>query len=220
MILIVEDDVTLAHGLQLFVESLHFECSVAHNGYEAIEVIKSKKLQGMIVDMMMPQMDGITLLTHIRDLNPKPFIIMASALDSLEDKVKAFECGADDYIVKPYHFQELGYRLHALCKRHAVDLRRQLIFAHSILDEEQLQCQVYDKSIYLSRKEFQLLFFLLKNANRIFTRQQLLDAIWGIENDSFDRTVDTHIKSIREKVRCCDFEIVTVRGIGYKGVIL
>ena len=191
MILIVEDDITLAHALKSFVESLNFECCVAYNGYEALQILENNLIQGLVVDMMMPHMDGITLLSQIHTLNPKPFIIMASALGSLEDKTKAFELGADDYMIKPYYFEELGYRLHALCKRKAIDMRRKLVFASSSLDESHLVCQINGKTINLSRKEFQLLFFLLKHANKIFTRQQLLDAVWGMENESFDRTVDT-----------------------------
>lgn len=122
-------------------------------------------------------------------------------------------------MVKPYHFKELGYRIQALMKRSLIDLRHQLLFPHSFLDETQLLCRVNDQPIVLSKKEFHLLFHLLKHPNIIFTRQQLLDAIWGEESESYDRTVDTHIKSIREKVNSPDFEVLTVRGIGYKGVI-
>jgi two-component system, OmpR family, response regulator len=95
-----------------------------------------------------------------------------------------------------------------------------LSFKHSYLDEEQLLCKVMDQVILLSKKEFQVLFLLLKHPHTIFTRQQLLDRIWGEDNMSYDRTVDTHIKSIREKVKSPDFEIVTIRGLGYKGVIV
>ncbi len=220
MILIVEDDITLATTLANFLHSQHLENIVASDGIKALEIIKSYTITGMIVDMMMPNMDGLTLLQHIKNMNPQPFIIMSTALGSLEDKTKAFELGVDDYLVKPYHFKELGFRIQALLKRSAIDMRHQLVFQHTFLDETQLLCKVANQSIALSKKEFQVLFHLLKYPNIIFTRQQLLDRIWGEENESFDRTVDTHIKSIREKVTSLDFEIITVRGLGYKGVLL
>lgn len=220
MILIVEDDVLLAQTLETFLTSQNMACVVAHHGKEALEKIAEYTITGMIVDMMMPTMDGVTLLSAITQLNPKPFIIMSTALGSLEDKAKAFEMGADDYLVKPYHFKELGYRLQALLKRTNKDQRHQLVFNHSFLDEQQLLCQVHDQIIVLSKKEFQVLFHLLKHPQTIFTRSQLLDLIWGESSLSYDRTVDTHIKSIREKVKSPDFEIVTIRGLGYKGVLL
>lgn len=219
MILIVEDDHTLAESLAAFLKSMELESVIAHHGLEALEILKNTTIHGMIVDMMMPEMDGVALLMSLRYLNPKPFIIMSTALGSLEDKAKAFELGADDYMVKPYHFKELGYRIQALMKRSLIDLRHQLLFPHSFLDETQLLCRVNEQPVPLSKKEFHLLFHLLKHPNIIFTRQQLLDTIWGEESESFDRTVDTHIKSIREKVNSPDFEVLTVRGIGYKGVI-
>ncbi|MBS3991533.1 MAG: response regulator transcription factor [Erysipelothrix sp.] len=220
MILIVEDDVLLAQTLKTFLESQHMSCVVAVDGEEALSKIAEYTITGMIVDMMMPKMDGVSLLSAITHLHPKPFIIMSTALGSLEDKAKAFELGADDYLVKPYHFKELGFRIQALLKRTNKDQRHQLIFDHSFLDEQQLLCKVHDQSIVLSKKEFQVLFHLLKHPQTIFTRNQLLDLIWGESSLSYDRTVDTHIKSIREKVKSPDFEIVTIRGLGYKGVLL
>jgi two-component system, OmpR family, response regulator len=220
MILIVEDDKLLAQTLSDYLESQHIECVVAFDGEEALKKMKEYMISGVIVDMMMPKMDGLTFISSLTNLNPKPFILMSTALGSLEDKAKAFELGADDYLVKPYHFKELGYRIQALLKRTSKDTRHQLSFNHSFLDEEQLLCKVYDQNIALSKKEFQVLFLLLKHPQIIFTRQQLLDQVWGEDNMSYDRTVDTHIKSIREKVKSPDFEIVTIRGLGYKGVIL
>jgi two-component system OmpR family response regulator len=219
MILIVEDDHTLAETLANYLSSQHIPCVVAFDGEEALVKMKEYHVTGVIVDMMMPKMDGLSFIEAIARVTPKPFILMSTALGSLEDKAKAFELGADDYLVKPYHFKELAYRIQALNKRTQKDLRHQLVFDHSFLDEEQLLCKVYDQTILLSKKEFQVLFLLLKHPQTIFTRQQLLDSIWGEDNMSYDRTVDTHIKSIREKVKSPDFEIITIRGLGYKGVI-
>ncbi len=220
MILIVEDDQTLAETLANYLESQHMSCVVAFDGEEALRKMKEYTISGVIVDMMMPKMDGLSFIQTLQHVTPKPFIMMSTALGSLEDKAKAFELGADDYLVKPYHFKELVLRLQALRKRTIKESTHQLSFKHSYLDEEQLLCKVYDQSINLSKKEFQVLFLLLKHPQIIFTRQQLLDQIWGEDNMSYDRTVDTHIKSIREKVKSPDFEIVTIRGLGYKGVVI
>jgi two-component system, OmpR family, response regulator len=220
MILIVEDDKLLAETLSNYLESQHIACVVAFDGEEALKKIKEYNISGVIVDMMMPKMDGLSFIQALSHVSPKPFIMMSTALGSLEDKAKAFELGADDYLVKPYHFKELVYRLQALSKRTLKESTHLLSFKHSYLDEEQLLCKVMDQVILLSKKEFQVLFLLLKHPHTIFTRQQLLDRIWGEDNMSYDRTVDTHIKSIREKVKSPDFEIVTIRGLGYKGVIV
>jgi len=167
----------------------------------------------------MPYIDGNTLTAKLRSMNRDLPILMLTALDRFADKEKGFQSGADDYLVKPIDMQEMLLRIKALLRRSQIMSESRIVLPHLILDERTSQCILDNTPIELTRKEFRLLFHLLSAPNRIFTREQLMNEIWGYDSESYDRTVDTHVKRIREQVLSPDFEIVTVRGLGYKAVI-
>ena len=218
-ILIVEDDHHLSHILKTYLIKKSFEVDVAFDGIKALEMISSKKYDLVISDVMMPHMDGISLISKLRGMFPDLPLMILTALDQYQDKEKAFLSGTDDYLVKPVHLPELTLRIEALLRRYKIQMEHQIHLKHLLLDQKTMTCKIDDLFIELTHKEFQLLFKLLSYPNRIFTREELMDEIWGFDSESYDRTVDTHIKRIREHVKVDDFEIITVRGLGYKAVI-
>ena len=218
-ILIVEDDHHLSHILKTYLIKKSFEVDVAFDGIKALDMISSKKYDLVISDVMMPHMDGISLITKLRGMFPDLPLMILTALDQYQDKEKAFLSGTDDYLVKPVHLPELTLRIEALLRRYKIQMEHQIHLKHLLLDQKTMTCKIDDLFIELTHKEFQLLFKLLSYPNRIFTREELMDEIWGFDSESYDRTVDTHIKRIREHVKVDDFEIITVRGLGYKAVI-
>jgi len=218
-ILIVEDEHHLSHILQTYLRKKSFEVDVAFDGIKALDMISSKKYDLVISDVMMPHMDGISLISKLRSMFPDLPLIILTALDQYQDKEKAFLSGTDDYLVKPVHLPELTLRIEALLRRYKIQMEHQIHLKHLLLDQKTMTCKIDDLFIELTHKEFQLLFKLLSYPNRIFTREELMDEIWGFDSESYDRTVDTHIKRIREHVKVDDFEIITVRGLGYKAVI-
>ena len=218
-ILIVEDDHHLSHILKTYLIKKSFEVDVAFDGIKALDMISSKKYDLVISDVMMPHMDGISLISKLRGMFPDLPLMILTALDQYQDKEKAFLSGTDDYLVKPVHLPELTLRIEALLRRYKIQMEHQIHLKHLLLDQKTMTCKIDDLFIELTHKEFQLLFKLLSYPNRIFTREELMDEIWGFDSESYDRTVDTHIKRIREHVKVDDFEIITVRGLGYKAVI-
>ena len=145
---------------------------------------------------------------------------MLTALDNIKDKEESFMSGADDYVVKPVDMKELMLRVQSLLRRYKI-INKQL-FEHksTVLDYKTFICHINDQDINLTKKEFMLLFKLLSSSGQIFTREQLMNDIWGFDSYSYERTIDTHIKRLREKIHTDDFELVTVRGLGYKAVLL
>ena len=218
-ILVVEDEPHLLAILCKNLERQGYNVLKAKNGIEGFQMFESNHIDLIISDILMPYSDGNTLVKKIRYLNKDIPIIMLTALESYYDKEKSYNSGADDYMVKPVNMSELFLRIKAL-------LRRYRIVSESIYDIGSLHleynskiCLIKGKPAILTIKEFDLLYKLLSTPNRIFTREQLMNEIWGYDNESYERTVDTHIKRLREKIQVDEFEIVTVRGLGYKVVI-
>jgi len=219
-ILIAEDDIHLKKLLSVHLEQANFNVIEAGDGEKALDLLMQHHVDCVIADIMMPHMDGNTLIRSIRQASNDIPIIMLTALDGYEDKVKSFEGGADDYITKPVDFKELILRIKALLRRYKIMHENEIILKHTKIDYNSKTVLINDESIELPKKEFLLLFKLLSTPNQIYTREQLMNEIWGYDSESFDRTVDTHIKRIRERVISDDFKIVTVRGLGYKAVLL
>jgi len=192
-------------------------CTV--DGKEAMSAFENNHVDLVITDVMMPHIDGITLAKKIRQINKDIPIIILTALDSYSDKEKGFTSGADDYMVKPVEMQEMLLRVKALLRRYKVISNNKLTHKSLLLDSQTKECILKGKQIELTVKEFQLIYKLLSTPGRIFTREQLMNEIWGFDSDSYERTVDTHIKRLREKLISKDFEIITVRGLGYKAVL-
>lgn len=218
-ILIAEDDKNLRNILVSTLKKQNYTVEAAENGKAALDLFYSEKFDLVITDIMMPVMDGNALCAELRKIAPDIPILMLTALETLDDKEKGFNSGADDYLTKPFALKELLLRIKALLRRYGEVHENMISLPHTKLNYNTNTAILNDRAIELTKKEFLLLFKLLSNPNIIFTREQLMDEIWGYDSDSADRTVDTHIKWLRDKAENEDFKIVTVRGIGYKAVL-
>lgn len=216
-ILIVEDDKNLRRLMEVFLKENGFEIFLAEDGEKAIEVFYKSHIDLVLCDIMMPKVNGYDLVKELRRFNYDLPIIMVTAKESFADKKKGFLIGADDYIVKPIDLDEMLLRINALLRRAKISNDHKLIIGNVVLDYNALTITKEKKIIELTKKEFYLLFKLLSYPKQIFTRHQLMEEIWGMDIESDERTVDVHIKRIREKLGDLDeFKIITVRGLGYK----
>ncbi len=219
-ILVVEDDKNLRKLVTTCLKRENYQTFEATNGLDALDIMDTNYIDLIVTDVMMPEMDGYELTKELRTSKYNVPILVITAKSTLEDKKEGFLAGADDYMVKPIDIEELILRVKALLKRSNRVNEKKIQIGKLVLDYNQLSVKKGEKIYQLAQKEFYLLYKLLGTPNTIFTRQDLIEEIWGLENESEFRTVDVHIKRIREKLSDVDeFEIVTVRGIGYKSVI-
>ncbi|HEY5537460.1 MAG TPA: response regulator transcription factor [Acetobacterium sp.] len=219
-VLICEDD---KHIRRLFRDTLEKEGYTvfeAPDGSKALEILEKHQIDLLITDVMMPHMDGNDLTRALREGGFELPILMITARESLDDKRTGFNAGTDDYMVKPVDMDEMLLRVFALLRRAKIASEQRLVIGRTILDYEALTLDNGNEIMNFPKKEFQVLFKLLASPNRIFTRAQIMDEIWGYESESDHRTVDVHIKRLREKIgENPDFEIVTVKGLGYKAIV-
>ena len=216
-ILVVEDDLPLQRMICAFLGMNGYQTIPAGNGQEALDAIEKVLPDLVIADVMMPVMDGWELTRELRKAYPLMPIMLVTARTTLEDKRQGFSSGADDYLTKPVDLDELLLHVVALLRRSQAMTSHQLTIGESKLDYDSLTITRGSTSLTLPKKEFYLLFKLLSNPRQIFTRRQLMDEIWGMDAQSDERTVDVHVKRLREKCDIFpDFDIVTVRGLGYK----
>jgi DNA-binding response OmpR family regulator len=218
-VLIVEDDDYIRKLMSKYLTNSGFDVIQAINGEEALSFFEEQHIDIVITDVMMPVMDGNILVKSIRNQSKDVPILMLTALESFFDKEKGFESGTDDYLVKPIDMKELLLHVKALLRRYKIVSENKIEYKSISLDYHTFQVCIDKEPTELTKKEFLLLYKLVANPNIIYTRNQLMDEIWGYDSDSFDRTVDTHIKRIREKIKTDDIEIMTVRGLGYKVVL-
>jgi len=218
-ILIAEDELHIRTLLKKFLMNQHFEVIEAKNGKEALTVFEHHHIDLMITDVLMPEVDGHRLTNRVRQNYKSLPILMLTALDQYDEKEKGFLSGVDDYMVKPVDLNEMLLRIRALLRRYEISQNKEIKLEHTLLNDEDQTCLINQKIVNLTTKEFQLLFKLLSYPNKIFTREQLMNEIWGFDSLSYDRTVDTHIKRLRESIDMIDFDIITVRGLGYKAVM-
>ena len=219
-ILIVEDDKNLRKLIVTCLKKNSYNTYEAFNGNEALEVLDQNYIDLIISDVMMPEMDGFQLIKELRDSKYKTPILLITAKSDIKDKKQGFLLGADDYMVKPINIEELLLRIQVLLRRSQSANERKIRAGDLVLDYDQLSVTKKEKVYFLAQKEFLLLYKLLSTPDTIFTRQELIEEIWGLESESDYRTIDVHIKRIREKMYDAhDFEIVTIRGVGYKGII-
>ena len=218
-ILIIEDEYNIRKLFSKYLSNQGYETIEAEDGQKAVQIFEKEHIDLIITDVMMPIMDGITLTNKIRISHPELPILMLTALDSFEDKEKGFISGADDYMVKPIDLNEMLLRIKALLRRYQIVSSNKIELKNLTLDYQSGECILNGHFIELTRKEFLLIFKLLSSPNKIYTREQLMNEIWGFDSESYDRTIDTHIKRLREHIPSDDFEIVTVRGLGYKAVV-
>ena len=216
-VLVVEDDLPLQRMMCAFLGMNGYQAIPAANGEKAMEAIEKVLPDLVIADVMMPMMDGWELTRELRNAYPLLPIMLVTARDTLEDKRAGFTSGADDYLTKPVDLDELLLHVRALLRRSQVMTSHQMTVGETTLDYNALTVVRGDTVLALPKKEFYLLFKLLSSPMQIFTRRQLMDEIWGMDAQSDERTVDVHIKRLREKCEIFpDFAIVTVRGLGYK----
>lgn len=218
-ILVVDDEMNTRLLMKKILQRENFDVLCAANGKIALDLLEKQSIDILIVDVMMPVIDGYELSKMIRENNPNLPILMITAKETLDDKRKGFESGVDDYMVKPIDYDEMILRIYALLRRAKISTEKQIKIKDTQLDYETLTIRRHDQTMELPKKEFLLLFHLLSYKNKIFTRQQLLDKIWNMDSESEEHTVDVHINRLRTKFKDNpDFEIITVRGLGYKAV--
>ncbi len=216
-VLVAEDDAHLRQMMCTFLRLNGYEPIAAEDGEAALTAVSHTQPDLVIADVMMPGLDGWELTRILRRDFPLLPILLVTALGSLEDKRTGFGAGADDYMTKPVDLNELLLHVSALLRRAKAMTSHRLQVGETVLDYDTLTVTRGEEQMELPKKEFYLLFKLLASPRQIFTRRQLMDDIWGMDAMSDERTVDVHIKRLREKCeRFPDFEIVTVRGLGYK----
>lgn len=219
-ILVVEDDRNLQKLMKAVLQQSGYNVLISKNGLEALDILDKQHVDLIISDIMMPGMDGYTLVESLRQANYNLPILMVTAKETFEDKKKGFLLGIDDYMVKPIDMDEMILRVAALLRRSRIINENRLTIGDVELDYSTLTANRKKVSIVLPKKEFNLLFKLLSYPRQIFTRQQLMDEIWGMDSETDERTVDVHIKRLRDKFgEFTEFDIVTVRGLGYKAEI-
>ena len=219
-ILVVEDDKNLRKLITTYLQRNKYNTYEATNGEEALNVLDQSYIDLIVSDIMMPKMDGYELIKSLREAKYEVPILIITAKSEIEDKKEGFLLGADDYMVKPIDIEEMLLRIQVLLRRSKSASEKKIQIGDLLLNYNQLSVIKKDKTYNLAQKEFYLLYKLLSTPNTIFTRQELIEEVWGLESDSDYRTVDVHIKRIREKMKDVDeFEIVTIRGIGYKAII-
>ena len=219
-ILVVEDDKNLRKLITTYLQRNKYNTYEATNGEEALNVLDQSYIDLIVSDIMMPKMDGYELIKSLREAKYDVPILIITAKSEIEDKKEGFLLGADDYMVKPIDIEEMLLRIQVLLRRSKSASEKKIQIVDFLLNYNQLSVIKKDKVYNLAQKEFYLLYKLLSTPNTIFTRQELIEEVWGLESDSDYRTVDVHIKRIREKMKDVEeFEIVTIRGIGYKAII-
>ena len=217
-ILIVEDEANIRELLRLYLEREGYAVIEAENGVEGIKQWKSEKPDMILLDVMMPVMDGWAVCKEIRAESDVP-IIMLTAKGETADRVSGLEMGADDYIVKPLEMPEVIARVRAVFRRMAPDdAPEKLSFDNLVIDKQAYDLVIKGKRVDAPPKEIELLYYLASSPNRVFTRAQLLDDVWGFDYFGDTRTVDVHVKRLREKLEGVSdkWELKTVWGVGYK----
>ncbi len=218
-ILIVEDDKNIADLLRLYLEKEEIACHVAGDGLAGLEKFQQVQPDLVLLDIMLPGMDGWSVCRKIRETSKIP-IIMLTAKGELEDKVSGLEMGADDYITKPFEAKEVVARIHAVLRRFGEEeqLEKRLSFDKLVVNLDSYELLVDGRRVDTPPKELELLYHLAAAPNRVFTRNQLLDEVWGFDYFGDSRTVDVHIKRLREKLEGVSdqWSLKTVWGVGYK----
>ena len=218
-VLVAEDEASIREFVVINLKRNGYDVVEASDGAQAIEKYKACNgdIDVAILDIMMPYVDGLEVCKQLRAMNANLGIIMLTAKTQEMDKVSGLLIGADDYVTKPFDPDELMARVKTILKRYSINSSNVVKIGDVIFDGDKYEVRYQDQIIHLPLKQFELAFELAKNPNQIFTREQLIEKIWGMDYDGFDRTVDVHIKRIRENLgHLPGFKVVTVRGLGYK----
>ncbi|MCZ0704160.1 DNA-binding response OmpR family regulator [Natronobacillus azotifigens] len=218
-ILLVDDETRMLDLLELYLEPIGFTCEKTISGAVAVEKVKSNRYDVVLLDIMMPEVSGFHVCKQIRAFSNVP-IIMLTAREAKEDVVRGLKSGADDYITKPFNEEELIARIDAVLRRSGHENTMEI--NELTWDESTHELTYMDQTIPLTPKEFSIIGYLIKKPNRVYSREQLIDLIWGMDADTEGRTIDSHVRNMREKVRKSGFPIddhlKTVWGVGYKWV--
>ena len=222
-ILVVEDDRNISDLIRMYLEREGFEVHAAFDGGAAVEQFRALEPDMVLLDIMLPVMDGWAVCGKIRESSRTP-IIMITAKSEVFDRIQGLEMGADDYIVKPFEMKELIARINAVLRRTEIpdDTRKRLTFDKLVIDLDSYELTVDGQKVDTPPKELELLYHLASTPNRVYTRNQLLDEVWGFDYFGDSRTVDVHIKRLREKIEDVSEEwaLKTVWGVGYKFEVL
>lgn len=216
-ILIVDDDAHIRELLRVLLRNEGYEIFEAEDGLLALSLLETIKVDMVILDIMMPNMDGWELCREVRKQYDLPMLMLTAKGETMQ-KVKGFEYGTDDYLVKPFEPQELLVRVKAVLKRYRIAVSQTVQFGDLILDRKTFEISIGGQILNLPLKEFELLFKLASYPGKTFSREQLIEQIWGYDYEGDERTVDVHIKRIRERFpeEQHSFRISTIRGLGYR----
>ena len=224
-ILVVDDDVNICELLKVYLENEGYDVKTANDGNDGVSYFKFYEPDLVLLDIMMPKKDGWQVCREIREISPKP-VIMITAKGEVFDKVLGLELGADDFIVKPFDMKELSARVKAVLRRYNTANKQSddevIKFDNIEISLRKYELKLKGKPIDIPPKELELLYFLASNCNRVFTRDQLLDKVWGFDYLGDSRTVDVHVKRLREKLEGVSDKwlLKTVWGVGYKFELL
>ncbi|MGB9615627.1 MAG: response regulator transcription factor [Fervidobacterium sp.] len=213
-LMIVEDDKKLRRLLEIELEHAGYEVVSYENGLDAIEEFRNEKPELVILDIMLPDMDGYEVAKSLRKLSPDVLILMLTALGMKKDKLEGFESGADDYMTKPFDNEELLARIRALLRRKNISVSTPIKLGILEIYEHQRRVRYNGKDVDLSKTEFELLLYLAKNKGKVVSKEEILDAVWGIDYYGSDNTVEVYVNYLRKKLS--PDLIKTVRGVGYK----
>lgn len=218
-ILVVEDNPDMRELFCTVLSDSGYQCIPAADGLEALEIMDKEYIDLIVADIMMLGMDGYELTKAVRQAKYDLPILTVTPKDQFDDMQKGFRAGTDDYMIKPINVKELVLRVEDLLRRAKIQSEKKITVGDTVLDYDALTVTIHGEETILPQKEFYLLYKLLSYPNKIFTRPQLMDEIWGMFSETDERTVNTHINRLRDRFAdCTDFEIVTVRGLGYKAV--
>ena len=222
--LIIEDDSNIAELLRLYLEKDGFTVSIAENGAVGVAEFERFEPDVVLLDIMLPILDGWGVCREIRTVSSIPIIMLTAKGETL-DKITGLEMGADDYLVKPFEVGELIARVHAVMRRFdsaGGDINKRLVFDNLVIDMDSFELLIHGKRVEAPPKEMELLFHLASSPNRVYTRNQLLDEVWGFDYFGDSRTVDVHVKRLREKLENVSdkWSLKTVWGVGYKFELL
>ena len=225
-LLVIDDEMNICELLKTYFENEGYDVKTACDGVEGVSYFKLYEPDLVLLDIMMPNKDGFQVCREIREISPNKPIIFVSAKDDSFDKVLGLELGADDFVVKPFDMKELSARVKAVLRRYAAHDNQNddevIKFDNIEISLEKYELKLNGKSVDIPPKELELLYFLASNYNRVFTRDQLLDKVWGFDYLGDSRTVDVHVKRLREKLEGVSDKWIlkTVWGVGYKFEIL
>ena len=220
-VLVVDDDRNICELIRLYLEKEGFTVTLAHDGQAAITLFKESTPSVVLLDVMLPKMDGFQVCREIRRISNIP-IIMLTAKGETFDKVLGLELGADDYMVKPFENKELVARIKAVLRRYDPkgDAEKEVVYPNLAINLSNYELKINGNPVDIPPKELELLYFLATNPNQVFTREQLLETVWGFDYFGDSRTVDVHVKRLREKLDLAgegqSWQLKTVWGVGYK----